>query len=59
MRGMGRILLALVFVAVLVMWAWSSPRPTAPVVVKASITPIDIMEKVGKNLLDETPREPF
>jgi hypothetical protein len=59
MRGTGRILLALVFVAVLVMWAWSSPHPTALVAVKASVTPIDMMEKVGQDLRDETPREPF
>lgn len=45
-------------VAVLVMWAWSSPHPTALVAVEASVTPIDMMERVGKDLRDETPREP-
>jgi hypothetical protein len=63
MRGTGRILLlALVVVAALGMWVGSSPHDansTVPAAVKASITPIDIMRTVGKDLQDETPREPF
>ena len=64
MRGTGRmLLLALVFAAaVLGVWLRSSAldaNSTVPTVMKASITPIDIMEKVGKDLRDETPREPF
>jgi hypothetical protein len=64
MHGTGRmLLLALVFAAaVLGVWLRFSAldaNSTVPTVVKASITPIDIMEKVGKDLRDETPREPF
>lgn len=64
MRAIGRmLLLALVFAAaVLGVWLRSSrldANSTVPTAVKASVAPLDIMEKVGKDLRDETPREPF
>ncbi len=56
------IVMAVILAAVLAISLRSmSPdaKSTAPAVEKASITPIDIMQKVGKDLRDETPREPF
>jgi hypothetical protein len=59
MRGTGSIVFAIVLVAALMMWARSAPHSIAPAVEQASIAPIDIMQKIGKDLRDETPRQPF
>ena len=61
MRTTAGIALAVAFAAALALWIQSSPHEatTATAAAKASIVPIDIMRKVGKDLQDETPREPF
>jgi hypothetical protein len=62
MRTTLGIVLAVALAAALAMSIRSSPHDansTAPAAAKASITPIDIMKNVGKDLRDETPREPF
>ena len=61
MRTTIGIALAVAFAAALGLWTQSSPHEatTAAATAKASIVPIDIMWKVGKDLRDETPREPF
>ena len=56
------IALAVAFAAALGLWIQFSPHEansTAADAAKASIVPIDIMRKVGKDLRDETPSEPF
>jgi hypothetical protein len=62
MRIATGIVLAVAFAVALAMSVGSSPHDadsTAPAAVKASILPIDMMQIVGKDLQDETPREPF
>jgi hypothetical protein len=62
MRTTVGIALAVAFAAGLALWIQSSAHDassTAATAAKASILPIDIMLKVGKDLRDETPREPF
>jgi hypothetical protein len=62
MRTVAVIVLSVAFVAALAMSLRSmSPdaKSTAPAVAEASIDPVDIMLKAGKDLRDETTREPF
>ena len=61
MRRTAGIPLAVILAAALGIWMWSSfddMKSTAPAV-KASIIPLELMQKADKDLPDQTPREPF
>jgi hypothetical protein len=61
MRRTTGIPLTAILAAALGIWMWSwftDVKSTAPGV-KASIIPLELMQKADKNLPDQTPREPF
>jgi hypothetical protein len=61
MRRTVGIALAVILAAALGMWMRFSSNDvkSSALAVKASIVPLELMEKADRNLPDQTPREPF